>query len=76
MITPEHQILIDRCQALLVRWEAEKARLERTAAVDRKIHLPHTANVEECSALAIKGCIGGLTDALKTVVSESPPSSP
>lgn len=74
MISPEHQSLIDRCQVLLKNWEAEKARLERTARVDKLIHLPHTADAEECSALAIKGCIGGLMDALKAVASESPSS--
>lgn len=73
MISSEHQSLIDRCQVLLKSWEAEKTRLERTAKVDKLIHLPRTADAEECAALAIKGCAAGLLDALKTVISE--PSS-
>lgn len=64
MISPEHQSLIDKCQSLISLWEAEKARLERNAVVDRKVHLPHTADVEEASALVMKGCINGLRDAL------------
>lgn len=65
MITPEHQALIDKCQSLIFLWEAEKARLERNAVVDRKVHLPHTADVEEASALVMKGCVNGLKDALE-----------
>ena len=76
MITPEHQTLIDKCQFLISLWEAEKSRLERNAVVDRKVHLPHTADVEESCALVMKGCINGLKDALVNQTMKADNSTP